>query len=258
MTTAPAINIQHLGILSSVLDMDDDGCAVAVDEVSATNNANRLSIADVQKKVKAYFHLTANDNIHRYMMECLMWIAQKTDRDKSTTISYSEWTTESRQIISRIYTKRLIDYFSKCSIDERAREMAAVSSQDPLFIRHIELLGEEGLPLLTRALEAYCSAEMNRQKWYEYELYNEDDLAEYESRLLNKHEEIFNRAHNPGQSDEARGAETLRMCSSQGDAIPLADKPTQGRMAEGTYHRIANKGDTIGWHPQWSDKIKKD
>ncbi|MBQ6141623.1 MAG: hypothetical protein IJI54_10115 [Kiritimatiellae bacterium] len=257
MTTAPAINIKHLGVLSAILDMGGEGCSVAIGNLTATNGKGELSLTEVQGKVKTYFHLTGSDNIQRYMVECLSWIAAKSEQN-STAISFEEWSAESRQIVSRICTKRLIDYFSKCSIDERAKEMAAVSSQDPLFIRHIELLGAEGLPLLNRALEAYCSAEMNRQRWYEYELYGEDDLVEYENRLLNKHDEIFNRARNPGQSDEARGAETLRMCSSEGDAIPLADKPTQGRMAEGTYHRIANSGNTIGWHPQWPHKLKRD
>lgn len=161
MTTASTINIKHLGVLSAILDMDGEGCSTAIGNLAAQKGKEDLSLAEVQRKVKAYFHLTVSDNAQRYMVECLNWIAAKAEQN-STSISFEEWSAESRQIVSRICTKRLIDYFSKCSIDERVKEMAAVSSQDPLFIRHIELLGPEGLPLLNRALEAYCSAEMNR------------------------------------------------------------------------------------------------
>ena len=250
-------HLKYLVPLIHVLEMESVDDVVQVndwtDDIPVSERLPRAVAA-----IKKWFHAIEDSSAKRYLIESLVWIRSRAAPGANNTITFDELNVKVNEIIVQVGTRKFVDYFAKCSPDEQSRRIADEAAKDPYFIKQLEILQPENPNVIPRAIGHYCAAEMNRQEWYDKELYSDDELEEYERQLRETHEDVFNRGNSPEErTPEARGIETLRQCFMLGRTFTLGGRPPAGPMAEGTYHRLANEGDSIGWHPDWNTLLPK-
>jgi len=153
--------------------------------------------------------------------------------------------------------KRLADLTAAavdcCPDTWQARRIA--NSEHPVYVEQMQFIESEEDDIL-KAVKEYVRGNASRLEWYQKGYVKEADVAAYEHRFVVQHEEIFKRPVVDGETEAARGQETLRQCKLCGSNNQLSNRQPYAEFPEGTLHKLSNSR-IIGWHPQWESRFGK-
>lgn len=125
----------------------------------------------------------------------------------------------------------------------------------PVFLKQLELINSTDDELI-EAVSHYLRARINRSRWIEDELIDEELAADFEKKLTNfwTHTQKRLSITNKHLPKEELGELVLRECMVRQEAIGTQNPPSS--TIPGTYHALANTP-VLGWHLDWKDKFKK-
>lgn len=135
------------------------------------------------------------------------------------------------------------------------RNRRKVSVENPIFVQQLRDIEKDENSILVAADEFLRSGD-SRRNWYRSGYVTESDVLKYEDRLIAYHDSHFNRPIVSGESDVARGQETLRRCEHDALSARVADRDPYVGFEKGTLHTLADER-LIGWHPKWEEKYGK-
>ena len=175
-------------------------------------------------------------------------ITEKIAARKPAIIKWEELNHQFMVCFDRARRMELIDFtlqqpLKEADIDQQVKIR-------PRYLRQLEKINASSDDILEAVID-FLRAKVNRDKWIEDELIDEDVASDFESRLRafwkNKHEGI--EITEKSLSEEERGRLLLAECRSRQEAIRDSTPPVS--TIPGTYHALADKP-VLGWHPNWN------
>ncbi|MHC3434189.1 ABC-three component system protein [Delftia lacustris] len=179
-------------------------------------------------------------------------ILDRISERKDGAVSWAEFDNEFRSHFLRARRMELIDF--ALTNPPTTAEISDYLYLRPRFVQQVELINctdDEIIGVVTE----YLKAQINRNRWIEDELINEELAADFEEKLVkfwrHTHKKIS--LTNKGLTNEERGQLLLSECSVRQETIGLESPPAD--TIAGTYHALANSP-KLGWHSDWKAKIK--
>jgi hypothetical protein len=125
----------------------------------------------------------------------------------------------------------------------------------PVFLQQIELINGTDDDVL-EAVTDYLRAQINRSRWIEDDLIDEELAADFEQKLVKFWTNTQRRLSitNRSISQEELGLLLLSECMVRQETIGSKSPPAC--TIPGTYHALADKP-ALGWHADWKDKFDK-
>lgn len=180
-------------------------------------------------------------------------VSEKIVDQKPAVICWEEFSRHSLVLFERIRNRELIDF---ALLNPHGNE--ELQSQVKCYPIYLQQLGviKTSSDEIVEAVNDYLRADVNRNKWIENEIINEDIAAEFELKL----KEFWNNQKRRIQltynhlSLEERGQLLLLDCKSRQETI--GGMPPPPSTISGTYHALADILN-IGWHPNWGEIFTK-
>jgi len=171
---------------------------------------------------------------------------------KDGTVTWAEFDDEFRSHFLRARRMELIDF--ALTNPPTTSDIFNHLHLRPRFVRQVELINCTDDEIICAVTE-YLKAQINRNRWIEDELINEEVAADFEEKLLKfwRHTRKKISMTNKELTNEERGQLLLSECSVRQETIGLESPPTD--TIAGTYHALANSP-KLGWHSDWEVKIK--
>lgn len=168
------------------------------------------------------------------------------------TISFEEFLSECTVLFARARCLELLDFTTHAPPSSAA--IAQQMNIRPTYLRQIEFVNANDDDLIG-AVTDFLKAKINRDKWIEKELIDEDVASQFEDGLKrfwgNKKKEV--NLVNRELGKEERGMLLLALCQNHHQTI-RNESPPPSTIA-GTYHALADKL-TLGWHDDWATEFK--
>lgn len=187
-----------------------------------------------------------------FIMENLSGWIQKVIIEKiavreKAIISWEEFNHQFLVLFDRSRCRELIDFTMQYSKeDEKVRNQVKTRPRYIKQLEAIDLTDEE----IIDAVSDYLRADVNRQKWIDSEIINEEVASNFESKLTkfweNQRKRIKITEKKLGEIEQ--GQLLLIDCKSRKETIRGMFPPSS--TIPGTYHALADEP-TIGWHPNW-------
>ncbi|MCR4293551.1 MAG: hypothetical protein NUV76_11825, partial [Candidatus Kuenenia sp.] len=176
-------------------------------------------------------------------------ILEKIAARKLAVLSWEEYNQRFLVLYDRTRRRELIDF----TLQEppRDEDVQAHVKVRPRYIKQLEVIGTSDDEIL-EAVSDYLRADVNRQKWIDNEIIDEDIAMDFESRLKDywknrkKRIQITEKNLNPKE----QGQVLYNDCSSRQE--PIRDMNPPASTITGTYHALADKP-VLGWHPNWEN-----
>jgi hypothetical protein len=235
--------------------MDNKEVLVEIIQKFILDSGDGAGYGDVEKEVvKKHVPLsqikTLVANINGWLVRL---VAERISANLGARISWEEFDCEFKVHFSRARRLELIDFAlisppSDVDIDLHINVR-------PTFLRQIELINGSDDEIFD-AVNDYLRAKINRQRWIEDELIDEQLAAGFEESLTqfwlnaNKKVAITNRT----LSKEDCGQLLLSECLVRQEML-RGEHPPRCTIA-GTYHALADRP-TLGWHADWKGTFKK-
>ncbi len=179
------------------------------------------------------------------------WLQKKVlDRivaKQDATITWEEFNTRFLVMFERARRMELIDFTLRTPIG--THEIQQQAKVRPRYLKQLDVIGCNADEQL-EAVSEFLRAKVNRDKWIELGIIDEDVAQDFHSRLVEywtnrqKHIELT-RADSPAND---RGQILLLECKVRQETI--RNMPPPSATVAGTYHALANAS-VLGWHPSW-------
>lgn len=169
------------------------------------------------------------------------------EKKEPAVIEWNDYQKEFLVLFERARTLELID-FALLNPPTETSIKNEVKVQ-PIYLKRLTDINVDENEIV-EAVNEFIRAKINREKWIENEIIDEDTAADFQKRLLdfwtNKRKtiELTNK-----QIDECgRGQILLYECKIRQEN--LRDMTPPAGTISGTYHTLVNSN-TLGWHPKW-------
>lgn len=168
---------------------------------------------------------------------------------KNAIITWKEFDFFAKPILEKAWKRELIDFTLQYPLDQT--EVKEHTLQRPPYIKQLEAIKSDDDDI-QEAVTAYLKAKVNRQKWIEQELLDEDSAKDFEDKLISfwKTQKKTIDITYANYQDEERGQLIYNNCIAKSQLIKNQDPPSA--TVAGTYHLLANSL-TMGWHPKWKE-----
>lgn len=167
-------------------------------------------------------------------------------------VSWEEFDDEFRSHFMRARRMELIDF--ALTNPPSASDVFAHVDLRPLFVRQVQLINCTDDEII-EAVTDYLKAQINRNRWIEDDLINEETAADFEEKLVRfwQHTQKKISITNKHLTKEECGQLLLGECVLRQENIGMESPPTA--TIAGTYHALANSP-KLGWHSDWKAIIK--
>ncbi len=171
----------------------------------------------------------------------------------NATISWELFHEQFAVLIERLRFRELIDFTLHYPIQKKS--VQSQMNTRPIYLQQLEVIGLNDEDLLQEVSD-YLRASVNRQKWIEDGIIDEEIAKDFEDRLkrfwANQSKRIQLTEKNLNEIE--LGQLLLSDCKSRQDNIRGVSPPAS--TIPGTYHALADEP-TIGWHPKWETLFKR-
>jgi hypothetical protein len=131
-----------------------------------------------------------------------------------------------------------------------------LSDDQRIFVLQLQLIAA-ARPAIEEAIRNYKRAFLQRSRWLEDRLIDQEELSAYESQLIDEWRHQFaliQDVHGMSDTDlERAGFELYR--ELQALDLPIREKFQHRFVGRGTYHALADDR-ALGWHPLFVDRLK--
>lgn len=213
---------------------------------------------DVEQEVKGRLMLPDESSQDLVVNELGGWfqrtVMEAIKSGKPAIVYFSELKKHISVLLSQIRLRELVDFAAKELVVENKAD--PLLSDRPVFVQQLDLINlTEDLKL--QAVTDFLRAEYNRNKWIENEFIDEQTASDFENKLQTFWETEQRKAEILYSSlpEEKRGQLILAECIARQETIRNASPPD--RTVAGTYHALADSGETLGWHPRWDNLLHK-
>lgn len=190
------------------------------------------------------------DNLSGWVQKVII---EKIAVRKEAIISWKEFNHQFLVLIERSRCRELIDFTMQYSKDDdKVRNQVKTRPRYIKQLEAIDLTDEE----IIDAVSDYLRADVNRQKWIDIEIIDEEVASDFESKLTkfweNQRKRIKIAEKKLGEIEQ--GQLLLIDCNSRKETIRDISPPSS--TIPGAYHALADEP-TIGWHPNWETIFPK-
>lgn len=136
-------------------------------------------------------------------------------------------------------------------------EATQVAHASSVFVRQLEII-TAGKKRITAAIRDYYRAFEQRSRWLRNDLILIGDLKQYERRLVQEWEIIFEQVKDELGADAAEevkqraAREVLKW--AEGVSLPIRPRVTEPFITRGSLHMLADNVQ-LGWHPEFRDRL---
>lgn len=131
---------------------------------------------------------------------------------------------------------------------------------DYLFVKQVELVGV-GASRIASAVRDYLRAYTQRSRWTRESLIGPGELQDYERRLIEEWQYVFDRLKDelPAEVTEKAKSEMARKVYQwveEASAPPIRNQCTERFLVRGSMHMLADRIDSgVGWHPDFAVRL---
>lgn len=179
--------------------------------------------------------------------------SEKIALSRRAIITWDEFDHQFKVIFDRVRRMELIDFTLQVPIGEvEIKEQVKIR---PQYLRQLEEIGVSDDDIL-EAVSDFLKAKVNRDKWIEIEIIDEDTAADFESKLQNFWKNQYKKIEitNKNLDNKLKGQLIFAECRSRAETIRNMCPPSS--TIAGTYHLLADNS-TLGWHPKWEKLFSK-
>ena len=178
-------------------------------------------------------------------------ICQKISNGEKAIISWKEFDKKCAVVFERSWCKELVDYSSDSSYDTGNVDVNNEVLSRPIYIQQLEKINIPEEEIIGEVAN-YLRADVNRAKWIEHGIIDEDIADDFEKKLKEFWENRRRRIliTEKGLCDEDTGQLLLADCKSRQEKI--RDMTPPASTIAGTYHALADNKE-VGWHPDWEN-----
>lgn len=174
-------------------------------------------------------------------------IMEKIAARKNATISWEQFNKKFLVQFDRSRCRELIDFTMQYSM-ENEKVLNQVNTR-PRYLQQLEAIYIKDEEILAE-ISDYLRADVNREKWIDNEIIDEEVASDFEERLIyfwkNQRKKIQITQKQLG--DVEQGQLLLSECKSRQETI--RDMVPPASTIAGTYHALADVP-IIGWNPNW-------
>ncbi len=199
-----------------------------------------------------------SDTHVEYVLESLNgWlqkvVATKIAAHEPPIIKWEDYDRYMIALLERLRTRELIDFTLQKPL---ASELVSQHvNKRPIYVQQLDHIGILEENILEAVIE-YLKADVNRSRWIEEGLLDENAASDFEAKLKtywkNQCQEI--KIAYAELSENKKGQMLLSRCRSRQEAI--GDKTPPASTIPGTYHALANRP-VLGWHSDWERLFPK-
>lgn len=177
-------------------------------------------------------------------------IQEKIAKKEPACISWEDYDHEFSVLFERVRKRELVDFTLESPPDTQGHIRTR-----PRYLRQLDLIGCDDNEIQEAASD-FLRANVNRHKWIENELIDEETATDFTNKLKefwsNQKKRI--KITEKQASAEEKGQLLLVECKSRQETIRDMSPPHP--MVAGTYHALAEEP-VLGWHPTW-EKLLSD
>lgn len=196
------------------------------------------------------------DGMKDYLIKILSgWlqfrIIDMIERKEKAIIHFSEFKKEFLSTFNKVRTESLIDWAIEPLTEN---EIAEHINNRPNYIQHLDAIDISNDKII-ESISDYIKADINRNKWIETDVLDEEAAFDFENKLKSYHQNKKDQIQiiNSQLEDEKKGQLLFIDCKSRQETINNLSPPD--RTIPGTYHALTNRNE-VGWHPNWKNIIK--
>lgn len=181
-------------------------------------------------------------------------VSEKISSKQEARITWEEFDNEFRALFIRARRLELIDF--ALHSPPSSAEVNHQISMRPIYLRQVELINGSDDEII-EAVTDHIKAKINRDRWIEDDVIDEQLAADFEDNLQRYWKNIRTKIDitNKGLTKEERGKLLLSECMVRTETI-RGEQPPASTIA-GTYHALADVP-TLGWHADWEAVLKND
>lgn len=171
---------------------------------------------------------------------------------KKAIITWEEFDNQFKVLFERSRCRELIDFTLRYPImDESVQNQVKIR---PTYLQQLEVMGINDEDLIGE-ISDYLRADVNRQKWIDNGIIDDEVAYDFEDRLKRFWENQRKRIQITEKklNEIEQGQLLLSDCKSRKEH--LRDMYPPSSTIAGTYHALADEP-TIGWHPNWKTIFK--
>jgi len=180
-------------------------------------------------------------------------ILTKISIKEQAIVSWEEYYHRFTVLFERSRSRELIDFTLRTppGLEEINNQIKV----RPTYVKQLDIIGMSDNDVIS-AVSDFMRANINRGKWIEEEIIDEDIARDFESRL-NRYWDNRRKRINITDSDKSekdRGQLLYFDCMERTETIRDMSPPDS--TISGTYHALADCT-VLGWHPDWQQKLEK-
>ncbi len=189
--------------------------------------------------------------------ELLGWLQKeiltKIAAKEQAIVSWEEYSRRFSVLFERSRSRELIDFTLRSPLkNESVNNQLKVR---PIYVKQLDIIGMNDDEIIT-AVSDFMRANINRGKWIESEIIDEDIASDFERKLSaywdNRRKKI--NITESDKSEEDRGQLLYLECMAKNET--LRDMSPPDSTISGTYHALADCP-VLGWHPDWKQKLEE-
>lgn len=181
-------------------------------------------------------------------------ILEKIAAKNNAIVSWEEYDHKFQVLFDRSRKRELIDFTLQSKPD--SDQIDSHLKVRPTYIRQLDIIGMNDDEVV-RAVSDYMRAEINRAKWIEDEIIDENVAQEFENKLSsycrNQTKKI--EITQSSLSHQEKGQLLYSDCMMRNEMI-RGESPPDSTIS-GTYHALADKP-ILGWHSDWKKKLNEE
>ena len=183
-------------------------------------------------------------------------VVEKIAAREKAIISWERFNHQFLVLFERARSRELIDFSLQYPPGDE--EVHSQVRTRPTYLQQLEVIGYSDDEILEAVYE-YLRADVNRIRWIDNEIIDEDNAADFELKLKDYWKNQRNRIEITEKtlSAEERGQLLCGDCKSRQEKIRDINPPYP--TIAGTYHALADEP-VLGWDPNWKKRFqsKKD
>jgi len=188
-----------------------------------------------------------SDQLNGWLQKDIM---TKISSKKNAIVYWEEFNHQFTVLVQRVRQRELIDFTLK-ELPQSETIHRQVKAR-PDYIQQLELI-QASDDEIQEAVSDFLRAKVNRYKWIEAEIIDEEVASDFEVKLHKYWENQQKRIEVTEKTLEEceRGKLLFLDCRNRQETI--RDMTPPSCTISGTYHSLSD-GRQIGWHPQWKNK----